>query len=513
MRRLAFEIGSQFYAIGTVLLDRILVTGILIRAWGVEGFEYWSLVLAATTLLSLAEAGAVMNFSNRISNFQARGESRLAVASYRQSNLILLAIALVVTAVAGLLAGFGILQRLVGLSSTVAGANSTLILLCLGASVAIRIVFSNSVGVYRAHLAYGRYVLLQSTADLVRILGIAAIVVLGGSLNQAAAAFLLLTFTGFALILTDQARRWPGYRYRFARRRDDVLRGSVRQSLQFGLPYFPNLALTQGPVLMLGATAGLGGGVIGSFVLLRTMANLARTVVYQFVNVCGMEIARREQRDDPHSPRYLRSARLAAALSFGTISGTLLAYGSELLQIWTGHAELYRGPVLAAMLLPFLITPSYILCTTILQYQNRAVAWSVGTYAQLGLAMVFYLIVPIDDVVFRLAVSIFGAELIGLALPVLWDCSGRRVAAAIGAEAPFTLIALGSAAGILALSWVLGRVVGQSSLRDLVVHGLVIAPLYGLLLWLTVRRELAAIRRLRDPGSLELQEDRQLVNR
>src|SRR4051812_29812699 len=64
--RIGREYLAQLVGMAGLLVDRVLLTGILLRAWGVEAFAQWSVAMAAAGMVAFFDFGLNLYFSNRL---------------------------------------------------------------------------------------------------------------------------------------------------------------------------------------------------------------------------------------------------------------------------------------------------------------------------------------------------------------------------------------------------------------------------------------------------------------
>ena len=494
-RRIAGDLASQAAPLAAALIERVVLAGVLIREWGLAGFEYWSLAMALVGLLTILDSGCLMNFSNRIAMHWTAGEPARAVAVYRQSNAIFLLLGLLMAALAAAVGASPAARGFVGIDPDAFPAEALALLTLVGASSAMRMAMTNVTAVYRARLGFGRVTLWLALLDVGRALSISAAAMAGAWLVEAAWVNFAVTLAGLWLIALDIGARYPEFRFRLALPRRSDLAGSLVNSLHFGLPLLPTLAIQQGPVLVLGGAAALGGGAVASFVLLRTLANLARLVVQRLVNVLGMELARRQMGGRPDEAGALLGRMNAViAVLFGFMAGGIVAYGDTIVALWSGRGGLFDPLAMAVLLLPFVLTPSFPLSMTFLMYRDTPKAWTVGTFLHLVLALGLWFALPGVDLVLRVALAVSVGELIGLALPVIWARSDRDFAALARQEAKLAAIACGCALLVGGLERSASALASPLSFPGLLLHGASMALALPLLLGLFARRDIAALR-------------------
>jgi O-antigen/teichoic acid export membrane protein len=441
VKRTLFDLGTQMLPLCVTLVERILLTSLLLRSWGVERFEHWSVVVAAVAMLTIADLGCQISFSNRMALHMAEGDTPAAVRVYRESNAIFGLIAAMIFLVGLMIAAVPPAQAAIGLQT--AGDHDRLVIVALTLAVAIKMVASNIVGVYRCNLAVARGTALGSAVELARVLLISAAVLGGYGLSGAAVATALATGAGYLIVVPlDIARRFPAFRYRVDRPTPFTTRGQLRLGLLYSLPFVPTFIMVQIPVIVIGA-AGAVTGALASFVLLRTLSNFVRQLMQCFTYILGMELARlsAEGKADLCRKTYRLAGRFLACL-LGLTCGGLLGVGQELVAFWSGKSNLYDPLLLGVMLLPLIATPTAQLASQMLTYASRPgpLATAIVSHAIVALALARFL--PVPDIALRLTIAIYASEAVPFALILIRAVHGPLTLSAVLDEAICSLLAI-----------------------------------------------------------------------
>jgi len=455
--RVGVDVATQFLSIATNFIDRLFLTGLALRVLGVAGFQYWSVAMSLSALLSVLDFGCLMNFSNMVVHARERGDLALSVRLYERANTIFLSIGSVALLGGMAIAFFPALQNFVGLNPRQFAAQAPLVLGLLVVATGVKLFLSNAMAVYRANLRFARGSTVSAIVDLLRILGTVAGLLIGQNLIGAAAGHALGTCLGLVLMMLDIARTMPSYRYRFRSPRSADMQGAIRTSLAFAAPYIPITIVNQGPVLLLNGHATQGSSMVAIFVLLRTLSNVIRTIILKVTNVIGMEAARLAIRGEERvAYRLLDLIGWQIAVIVAFIAGTLLAGGEIFVRFWTGKSGLFDPVILAIMLAPLVLAPTYLIATSFLQYLNTPRIWTAGMFAQLPAAALIYVLLGGQGELLRISAAIFLAELIGLAIPVALAIGGRLRTATIFHEIARSVAAAALAtAAYLAIRWLI----------------------------------------------------------
>ncbi len=463
--RIGREYLMQIVTLAVAVVDRIVLTGVLLRIWGVEDFATWSLAGAAAGLVSLFDFGANLYFANRVFFLAQQGRHEEARVAARAGNLVI---------------GVG---SLVGIGTTIIaltwwGDDSVFTPQVLGATLALSLVtalkmaMSVQLSVYRAHDQFARQTFILAALDILRIAASIALIALGFGYLPVALAQAMVAIAVCGWILADSPRRF-GPRYRFGV--GLVPAGERVEAAQTSLGYWfqsaPNTALTYAPVFLLTAM-GAGAVVVAQFVLMRTIGNFGRLTLQMFAIVLGQEAARRVAIDDPAGLKTVyREAALFLTAQTACITGLLLALGAPLFRLWTDEPGLYDPLILWLAIGTPLLLPTLALALNLLATANRPWPIALGRTAQFVLTVALVLALPIEHLALRMMAALAIAEMVGYGFPVVRAgdrlvglrsipfafemlarsllCAALVFAAATGAALPFASPLFAVAAGMV----------------------------------------------------------------
>lgn len=412
-KRIGREYTAQLVGIAVVVVDRFLVTMILLRAWGVETFALWSVAMAAAGMIAFFDFGLNLYFSNRLTFSVEQGKARRAHHAYRAGSLLVFSAATLGTIViCAAFWGFGSWFVKGPIDAAMFG---TVVALVLGA--ASKYAFSVQYYLYRAHRQFERQTYFNALTDLCRIVAAGSVAMLGGSMLAAALAYLAVAIlTSLPVVLVDARRRFPSFRFGFevpnrAERR-------VIPSIAFGFwaQSVPLTILTFVPVFVL-AVIGAGAAGIAQFVLIRTLANMARMAPQLMANVLGQEAGRLFGRREHEAVFvvYREGCKLLAAQSAGLV-GVILALARPLFEAWTEHPQLYNEPMLWLALAPLALGPNLILANAIFSNTNRPWDMAAGRMVQLLLTILVFFPLPIEEPALRLMAALAIGEVLGFGI-------------------------------------------------------------------------------------------------
>jgi hypothetical protein len=229
-----------------------------------------------------------------------------------------------------------------------------------------------------------------------------------------------------AFILYDSRRLFPPHRLGFTLPPRDDIRPIIAQSSGYFGQVVPVMMFTAVPVLFL-QSQGLAAGVLASFLLVRTLANLARTPLQAFGIVIGQEFGRRIALNDrPGAFAVLDAGAHFFSVLSGLAFGIVTVAGSIIIHIWAGSASVYSLPLAIAALFPMLIGAVSILGHNILVASQMPFAAMLGRWVQVALTLIAYWLLPVDDLALRVMIALSVGELLGFA-PVAYAAVERMV--------------------------------------------------------------------------------------
>ncbi len=422
-KRIVTEQMSQVIGIACGFLDRFVLTAVLLRFWGASLFETWSACIALAGLISLFEFGFSLYFNNRLMIEAEQGRRENARHCYLLTNTIL-----VTCAIAGFLVMVGVVL-FYPLQGEAHSEASSVAVLALSAASAFRIAAGGPFALYRAHREYARFVLIHVAGEVLRIVIALCVALLGGRLVAvsigAAAAIIAVQFM---FVLFDTRRRF-GYPFVFALPR----RGDMGEVLSMSTAYFaqlvPFILLMYLPVLLI-RDLGAQVGLLAGFVILRTLSGLPRTVLQSAGIVIGQECARRLALKDGMSAFVVLSEamRMFTVLS-GLATGVLLGGGREIVQLWTGDADLFRFDQFLAAALPMALAANSVLAHSVLAASNAPYLAATGRWLQFALTAAIMMDAPVQGPVLRMFLALSLGEMLGF-VPLVYYAVARLVPAA-----------------------------------------------------------------------------------
>ena len=286
-QRLVLEQLGQMLVVASGFLDRLLLTALLLRRWDISTFEAWSACIALSATVSLFELGFNLYFNNQLMIEMERGDRAAFLKTYSVGNSLFAC-----SAVGGFALLVGLIfvaeplgaqvdSRVVLTAIVLCGANSAKIALCA--------VYA----LYRANRDYARFAAIQGMSEIARVGFVVTAVALGADLLDAAVtSAIATTCVAVVFVVLDTRRRYfpHAYAFRIPHRRD--VRGILGTSTLYMAQAVPLMLYASLPVIVL-QKMELAPGLLASFVLIRTLANVARTPLQSVGIVMGQEAGRR----------------------------------------------------------------------------------------------------------------------------------------------------------------------------------------------------------------------------
>jgi len=405
-------LAAQGSGLAISLLERVFVTAVLLRVWGVNQFSDWSLLLAAVGMLLLADLGMLFYFGNRFQLAALEGDDKsfqrfveLSIYCYAVCSLILFAVML----------GIAFISMPGELLSLTALDRQTAFFGFLILSLYQLSMFGRSSvsQIYRANNNYGIGIFIGLVPKALSALLLIGLGLAGGGVVLLAAAYLLIDLiAGWGLMLWDLTRRYPKVRFRASRPTFVELRDIFLHVKWLALSSSAPGAWLNIPVLLIGYFE-LSGLPLVSFVVSRTVVNLGRQTAQLAAVAIGIELADESLRgwpDDLTRRLQLLGSALMAMSSAAMVG--LYIFGPMILGVWTGKAELFDGPTFAALALPAVLIAPISLLTYLMILSNIPKPPAIAYAAQVAIGLVAAaLLTPLYGVT-GLAIGLAAGEIV-----------------------------------------------------------------------------------------------------
>jgi hypothetical protein len=445
-KRVMIEQVGQGLTLGTGLLDRLVLTAVLVRMWGDERFEAWATCMAVAGLISLFEFGFSIYFNNRLMEETEQNRSDEARRTFFIANTLFGLVGVLSFAIVATLTLWSSNRGLATDDSAKAAA------IAIAAGQSLRIAASGFLYLYRANRQYSRFVFAYAAGDFVRVAASVVACLLGGGLvavalwGTVAAVLLQVAYPVF-----DALRRFAPHRVGFALPRRDEIILIFRTSFAFFAQMVSIILLTSLPVLYLGDQQ-VAGGTVAAFVLMRTLSGVPRALLQQFGTVLGQECGRRiAVADGVGAARIVaEGARLFSVLS-GIATGLLVGAGLEITRLWTGSADHFRWAYLLAAIVPMVLGAFAVLAHNILTTTNAPLFGTMARWLQLLLTALCVLVLPVEDLGLAMLIALSVGEVVGF-IPLAYRGVSRLVPGTDGwfhaRETVMTALTAVAAAGV-----------------------------------------------------------------
>lgn len=331
--RIARNLAAQTLSIGVLLLDRLLVTGLMIRLWGVETYSDWLILYAFASLILISDLGLSTNFGNRLQKTWREGHK----AKFQRH----LAIGLFLSATLGLIGFCLILAAAFALNLSMQGENAPA-LFALSIGMMLVVARGSLSQIHRARDNFARGLILSLIAPLVTALVSAALLLMGGGLLEIALAMLFCqVLFGWCVTLLDLKRYYEGLSFRPALPTGEELRSLAKEMRWFAVLTCAPILFLQLPILLLAGFAASSATILPAYVLMRTLAGITRQGATMLSNSASVELARHEGEDRSAASKGLF---LASSMITGiscSIAALCLVWGEALLELWSGRGGLF----------------------------------------------------------------------------------------------------------------------------------------------------------------------------
>jgi len=461
-----------------------VVTPILLRRLGAEGFGAWTLALTVASYVGMVELGLGVATVRQLASSLALGDRTRAsviASSSRATYLVMACVGVVV---------LGVLVTLPGIfveTGSVPSERVRLAVFVLGAGY----LLSMATSVYPAiAIGAGRADLGMAVGTVFQIATAAAqVVVVLVSGNLAALAFITaIGVIGGTLAVRAVARRsFPDIEVRLALSQRSVVRLLVASGWRNAAIAATAAVALQSDVLVVGAI--LGPVAVASYGIAVRATMMAKSVSTRATDVLVPTFAHATTREEQertvtalHESVFLTRAILVPALVI------LIAFSKPLLQLWLGNVPVDTSVVLILLVLGAVVQApghsSFVLLTGMNRLDYMLAGTSIAAMGNLGLSILL-----------TWRVGIVGPVLGSLAAWIAWDLLllPRRVSALLRipwvplSAAGLREIAIPAvAASLTALVAVVG--LGWSSPGTALVGSVVVGVVYVAALWFTLDR-------------------------
>ena len=341
MRAVLTSTVLQVLSLALGMADRIVISALMLRLWGVGVFEDWSVLIATTSLLGFLDLGLHMTFGSMFTEAYQSGQHdlfrrRVAAALFINGCIMILGVG-VVLAVA--LSGNA---EFIAHTPHISDPAAALVLVLTGAVTAIQTFSGAVVTIYRAQGLYSRSQAIDFGTTLARIVLTLICLGIGGTPVVIAAVMLVVQAASTLIVIPqDFSRLDQGLRLRPSLPHRAELREISRIAPQFYIQHATNVALLNLPVVLVPLAVDAPGAV-ASFLFTRTLVNVMRQIMAALSNALGIELSRLYAADTAASKiavELTRSSDLITVVSACAYGGLLVTNGSLMAVLSGGKLE------------------------------------------------------------------------------------------------------------------------------------------------------------------------------
>jgi O-antigen/teichoic acid export membrane protein len=491
IRRVAGATALQILSLGIALADRIIVTALLLRLWGVPIFEDWSVLYAAASLFSLLDLGLHMTFGNTFT--QARQQGKTALYLRRVSTALFINSAILIFGLAML----GVIVfhpdwRSLAAVSRLTGQDGRLVLIFFSLAVLLQTVSSIPTAIYRANGLYIRGFAVDACLTGLRILSVAIIALLGFGPIEAAAIFLAVTALYTLVVLPwDQIVNLRLMRCMPAAPNRAELEGIASMASWFCIQQFAAVLLQAGPLLIISRLSD-SVGRIAIFLLLRTLINSVRQIINALSNAVGIELSQLHAATGDGllvGRQLLRSTRLVSLLSSAAL-GVLLGLGEPFFAVWTGGTLHIDFAMVLVFALGFIVSGPFVVANNYLNYIGEAKVGATSRMVYSLLALLVSLVVAPFLGVLGVVIGLAAGEAVGLGLIYL-PATARLTRLPIPVlSALLTLYNMAGLLPVLAVAALIAPLDAGTALQTFAFRSVLLAPVaLGVILVFGLSRE------------------------
>lgn len=339
---------ANFYGIGIVLLNQIVLVPFYIVFWGNELYSDWIVISALTSIFCLSDAGLNSVIQNRFAIKMAEGDDRECKSLLASNYTIITVVAAALIAIGlGYVSIFDITEQMnLRVVDRLEGSKIFMLLLV---QVFITMYSTIANAVYRAVHKNSIAVYMDQTAKLFIVLITLVCLYLHTSLSLLC-LLLCLPNALLLIIKTIAAQRYYKYVFSFKDVNFRLIRGLLPPSLAYMLFPVANAIIGQGFTLVVNRFWVADTVVL--YNTTRTMCNFLKTFLNTITNSVWPEYSIAYGKGD--KPRmkslYNKTVRISLIAAIA-ISVALLAAGPFVYEIWTRGKVVFEYGLMLAFLL------------------------------------------------------------------------------------------------------------------------------------------------------------------
>jgi hypothetical protein len=389
LSRMSWNIAAQCLGLLSGLLDRFLLTGLMIRVWGLDAFADWSVVTSAAALFGVCELGMQLHFLNLMQAAHVKADRDAFDHAFGLATFCYAVAALVFCAAVPLALWGANTWHWFG-TRAFAANETAVIFVAMALSAVIAVVRAPYAS---ALMARGHFPLAITMGTLTSMaMVVACIGALWAGASPSTVAVIQCAVMGpFAVLLLYGADRRnrsamalgaaSGYR---------IPTAAEAASIASHVKWY---AVQQvGPIvqLQLPVTLMTGFGVetraLAAFILIRTLINMTRQLTMVISSSTGVEIASVMHGDAAGNGKaWAATQRVgwAATTAAAVFAPAILLFGARFVEVWTKRNDVFDLALTAWLLLPVVATIPLQQVATHLQFAGSARLVGGPRFAQL----------------------------------------------------------------------------------------------------------------------------------
>jgi len=410
--RVGSNLAAQLFTQALAFVDRFILVGLLVRAWGPWLYSDWVVLGAAAGLLSIFEFGLGIYFGNAWQQATATDERPRFVRLVKVSIACYLAIVGVLTFVTLTFVLLGEPTRVLAIQA-LPPSDTRLVFALLAASSIISILRGSISQVYRGVGQFARGTIVTAVPTALYLAGAVVAVPLGASLVGLALLHVLCDVAGALYLVFDLRRRVPDLNLMpsYPRREEatDILRFTRWNLVLMGAP----VVLLHAPVLILGFVGVTGGALVG-FVLLRTLANYLRTVasLVSIATAVEMVALLHKGASEQLKGTLAMTGRAISALISAMCVGVLLL-GRDFIVLWSGRRDLFDSSTMQLLLLSAVSAAVSGPLWSLFMLANKPRPAAIAVLGQLGLTLAGCALLASPLGIAGVAAALLAGEILG----------------------------------------------------------------------------------------------------
>lgn len=458
---------------GVSTIDRIILTGVMLRLWGTDRFSDWTTLTAATALLAVCELGFQVYLGNMLSRAHLRGRRRVF------NRIVGWGITFYLGLFCLIVLGCGVLVLSTDLRTAFAlrTMDGRWVFLLLALYQGMRLTRTSLTQVMRGRGELHLHLWTDVRVQVAIMAAVIAAMFLGASPVVVAAIYGATEIViGTLWTIGAVRRRYPDVPIRPRAPGWAATQHTARNLGWYGTQTLVTNGMLNLPVLV-AAWLGMTGPAVAAFVTQRTLVNFGRTLCSTLSMAAGVELANLSQTraDASYRTGVYALARFNAGFA-ALMTGGLIIFGNDIMAAWTGVPDLGSRVMLLTMLVPVAVMAPVVPLQMVSLYAGFPRPQAIGGIVQAVIGLVTCVVFGQWFGIVGVVAGVALGEVVGqgIVFPLL---AARRL------QVPFAGVVLSSLivfVGGLAWSWGVGLLAVRGG-QDGLVGFLVALAVWGVL--------------------------------